>query len=78
MSILQLQCLQYRRKQISNTFSVITSYKATNVIIKSRHRWEDNIKMGLKREVRCEDVGWIYLAQNMVQWQIPMNLVMNL
>jgi hypothetical protein len=29
---------------------------------RSRHRWEDNIKMDLK-EIECEDVDWIHLAQ---------------
>jgi len=29
----------------------------------SRHRWEDNIKMGLQ-EVGCGGVDWIELAQD--------------
>jgi hypothetical protein len=31
-----------------------------------RHRWEINIKMDV-REVGCEIVGWIQVAQNKVQ-----------
>jgi hypothetical protein len=33
-----------------------------------RHRWEDNIKIGLERIV-YKDVDWIYLAQDRVQWR---------
>jgi len=33
---------------------------------KPMRRKEDNIKMNLKG-LGCEDVGWIYLAQNRVQ-----------
>jgi hypothetical protein len=28
-----------------------------------RYRWEDNIKIGV-REIRCEDVDWMELAQD--------------
>jgi hypothetical protein len=30
---------------------------------RSRHRWEDNIKMELK-EIGCENENWILIAQN--------------
>jgi hypothetical protein len=33
---------------------------------------EDNIKMYLG-EIVCDDVNWIYLAQDRVQWQILVN-----
>jgi hypothetical protein len=42
-----------------------------------RSRWEDNIRMNVK-EIGCEGIEWIHLAQNRVQWQAPMNTVMNL
>jgi len=32
-----------------------------------RHRWEDNIKMIL-REVGCEGMDWIDLAQDRDRW----------
>jgi len=35
---------------------------------KTRHRWEDNIRMDL-REVWWEDVDWIHLAHYRDQWQ---------
>jgi hypothetical protein len=42
-----------------------------------RHRWEDNIKMDL-REIGVNGVNWIQLAQDRVQWQDFMNMVMYL
>jgi hypothetical protein len=44
---------------------------------KLRHRWEDNIKMGL-REIRINGETWIQLAQDRVQWQAFVNMIMNL
>jgi hypothetical protein len=43
---------------------------------RSRCRWEDNIKMDLM-EIRIV-VNWIQLAQDAVQWQAFVNMVMNL
>jgi hypothetical protein len=40
-------------------------------------RWEDNIKMDL-REKGIDGVNWIQLAQDRVQWQAFVNMVMNL
>jgi hypothetical protein len=40
-------------------------------------RWEDNINMDL-REVGWEGVDWIYLAQDIDQWQALVKMVMNL
>jgi hypothetical protein len=34
---------------------------------KRRHRWEDNIKMGLK-EIVCEGVDWTDLTQDRDRW----------
>jgi hypothetical protein len=34
----------------------------------SRRRWEDNIKMDLK-EVRCEGMDWIHMAEDRDQWR---------
>jgi len=39
-------------------------------------RWDGNIKMYLK-EVGCEGVDWILLAQDRVQWQALLNMVVN-
>jgi hypothetical protein len=37
----------------------------------------DNIKMGLE-EIGCEDVDWIHLAEDRVQWWVLVNAVMSL
>jgi hypothetical protein len=42
-----------------------------------RHRWEDNIRMGL-RETGINGVNCNQLAQDRVQWQACVNTVMNL
>jgi hypothetical protein len=42
-----------------------------------RHRREDNIKMDL-RETGIDGANWIQLAQDRVQWQALINMVMNL
>jgi hypothetical protein len=35
-----------------------------------RRGWEDNSKMDLK-QTACEDVDWINLAKDSVQWWVP-------
>jgi hypothetical protein len=40
-----------------------------------RRRWEDNIRMDL-REMGCEFVDWIHLAQDKDQWRAVLNTVM--
>jgi hypothetical protein len=42
-----------------------------------RHKWEDNIKMDL-RKMRIDEANWIQLAQDRVQWWACVNMVMNL
>jgi hypothetical protein len=42
-----------------------------------KHRWKHNIKMNLK-EIVCEDVDWTHVAQDRVQWQTLVNMVVNL
>ena len=42
-----------------------------------RHRWEDNIKMGLQ-EVGCGGMDWIGLAQDRYRWRAHVNVVLNL
>jgi hypothetical protein len=39
--------------------------------------WEDNIRMDI-REIGCEGVDWIHLAQHRDQWRAVVNTVMNL
>jgi hypothetical protein len=42
-----------------------------------RQRWEDNIKMDLS-EIGIDGANWMQVAQNRVQWQAFMSMVMNL
>jgi hypothetical protein len=44
---------------------------------RSRRRWVDNIKMDL-REIGCDEVDWIGLAQDRDKWRTLVNAVMNL
>jgi hypothetical protein len=41
------------------------------------HRFEDNIKMNLK-EMGFENVKWIHMPENNVQWRDPVNTLLNL
>jgi hypothetical protein len=41
------------------------------------HRWEDNIRMDLW-ETEWESVDWMHLAQDIDQWWVVVNTVMNL
>jgi hypothetical protein len=41
-----------------------------------RHTWEGNIGMDF-REIWWEGVDWMHLAQDMDQWQVLVNMVMN-
>jgi hypothetical protein len=42
-----------------------------------RRRWEDNIKTDLM-EIEVGGANWIQLAQDRVQWQAFVNMVINL
>jgi len=42
-----------------------------------RRRWEDNIRIDL-REVGCECVDWMELAQDRDRWRALVSAVMNL
>jgi hypothetical protein len=44
---------------------------------RSRHRWEDNIKLDL-RKMGIDGVNWIQLAQDRVQWRAFVDTAMNL
>jgi ribosomal protein S2 len=41
-----------------------------------RRRWEDNIKLYIQ-EVRCGNMDWIELAQDMERWGALVNALMN-
>jgi hypothetical protein len=46
-------------------------------LVRSRRRWEDNIKMDL-RETGIDGANWMRLAQDRVHWRAFVNTVMNL
>jgi hypothetical protein len=43
---------------------------------RSRHRWEDNIKLNIK--IMYENVNWMHLTQNRRQLRALVNVIMNL
>jgi len=43
---------------------------------KTRHRWEDNVQLGLQ-EVGCGGMDWIEVAQDRDRWRALVNTVMN-
>jgi hypothetical protein len=51
--------------------------KGKRLLGRPRCRWEDNIKLDF-REVWINGVKWMRLAQERVQWQSFVNMVMNL
>jgi hypothetical protein len=42
----------------------------------SKRRWDDDIKMDL-REIEWGDMDWIHLTQDMDQWRVLVNVIMN-
>jgi hypothetical protein len=44
---------------------------------RTRHRWEDNLKMDL-HEVGWGGMDWIDLAQDRDRWRVLVNVAMNL
>jgi len=56
---------------------LVTKSECKESLGRPRLTWEDNIKMWIK-ETMFEDVDWIHLAQDWVQWQAHMNTIMNL
>jgi hypothetical protein len=52
--------------------------KGKRPLERTRHRWEDRIKMDL-REIGCGGcVEWIHLDQDRDHWRALVNVVMNL
>jgi hypothetical protein len=51
--------------------------KGKRPLRRSRRRWVDNIKMGL-REIGWDGMDWIDMAQDRDQWRALVNTVMNL
>jgi hypothetical protein len=56
---------------------LVGRHKGKRLLGRPRCRWEDNIKMDL-REIGIDEVNWIWLTQDMVQWWAFVNMVLNL
>jgi len=52
----------------------LKNLKGKRSLKRSRHNWEDNIRMDL-REIVWKVVDWIHLAQDGDQWQALINMV---
>jgi hypothetical protein len=53
------------------------SPKVKRPLVRPRCRWEDNIKLDL-RKIGIDGANWIRLAQERVQWRAFVDTVMNL
>jgi hypothetical protein len=56
---------------------LVGKLEGKRILGRHRCRWEDNIKMDLK-EVECEGMDWIELAQDRDRWLALVSAVMNL
>jgi hypothetical protein len=63
---------------VKNAYNILVGkYDGKTSLRKSRRRSEDNIKTDLK-VIGREDVDWIQLAKNAVNWWAVVNTVMKL
>jgi hypothetical protein len=67
-----------RMDEMRNIYNVlIIKPEGKRGLRRPKRRWEDNIRMDL-REIACEDVYCIHLAQDLDQWRALVNMVINL
>jgi hypothetical protein len=65
-----------RWKEIRNANKIIIrNPEEKRPVEETTCRWEDNIKMHI-REIGYENVDWIHLAQDRVQWWALVSMVM--
>jgi hypothetical protein len=68
-------CTQEERR---NAYRVLVrKTEGMRLLGRSRHRWEDNIKMDL-REIVWGGMDWIHLACDGDEWRVLVNTVINL
>jgi len=66
-----------RKRDLGYAYKILVEKpKEMRTLVRPGCRWED-IKVALK-EIGCEDVDWIHLVQDRIQWQAVMNMVINL
>jgi hypothetical protein len=67
-----------RKEEMRNAYKILVGKPAAKILLgRFRCRLDDNIQMDI-REVGCEGVDWIHLAQNRDRWRALVNTVMNL
>jgi hypothetical protein len=65
-------------REMTNLCNILTGKpKGKRPSARPTLRWEDNIKIDLG-EIRCEDVKWIQVTQDMVQSRASVDTLMNL
>jgi hypothetical protein len=75
MKLIQSWKEMYRIGEMTSGHKILVG-KPEGKRLLGRRRWEDNIKMYLK-EIGCEGVGWVQLAQEMDRWWALVNTVMD-
>jgi len=64
--------------EMKNAYKILVRKpEGKRLLRRPRHRWEDNIRTDLK-EIGCEGVDWLHVAQDRDQWQAVVNRVMKL
>jgi hypothetical protein len=64
------------RKRVTRN-ALVRKPEEKRPIGKPRCRWGNNIRMEI-REIGCEGVDWIHLAQDRDQWRAVVNMMKNL
>jgi len=65
-------------EEMRNAYKILVGKPERKIALgRPRYRWEYNIRLDLG-EIGWEDVDWIHLDQDRDQWQILVNVVMNL
>jgi hypothetical protein len=60
-----------------NAYKILVGqHEAKRPRVKPRRKWDDNIKTDFKIMAR-DDVNWIQVPQDWVQWQTLLNTVIN-
>jgi hypothetical protein len=75
MVVRLVACMGEKRKVY---MVLVGNPKGKRPLGRQRHRWEEGIRIGLKRDWRGGGVEWIQLAQGRSQWQDLVNTVINL
>jgi hypothetical protein len=62
--------------RMTNAYNILVGKSERKPLIRPRCRW-DNIRVDL-RDMWCEGVEWMHLAQDRDQWRVLVNTIMNL